>query len=120
MKRFALLTIFAVLGLPANCPAQTGTVAHASALELKGQFEEAAHWLSKSLMADDSLSSAQRKQIEFELDRLDRIKKDFPFTKDSLFGELKKSVKNLTAEEYNQWIEEGRFDSREIDGKQFF
>jgi transglutaminase-like putative cysteine protease len=58
--------------------------------------------------------------LEFELDRLERIKKDFPYTKEELFAELKDSVKNLTAEEYNRWLTEGRFESREIDGQRYF
>src|SRR5207247_463995 len=73
-----------------------------------------------SALRDKSLTAPQRKTLEFDLDRLERIKQDFPYTKEALFAELKKSVKNLTAKEYDQWIAEGRFDSREIDGKRYF
>src|SRR5215471_5618643 len=84
-------------------------------LEQQGQFVEAVARLD-SAIKDKSLSKEQRKELEFELDRLDRIKKDFPYSKDDLFGELKASVKDLTHDEYDQWVKEGRFDSREIDG----
>jgi len=33
---------------------------------------------------------------------------------------LKKSVKDLTQKEFEQWVKEGRFDSRELDGKRYF
>ena len=70
--------------------------------------------------ARKSLPAAERKKLEFELDRLERIRKDFPLTKEELFAELKRSVKNLTAEEYDRWLAEGRFESREIDGRRYF
>ena len=66
------------------------------------------------------ISRVERAHLFFELDRLDRIKKDFPYMKEDLFAELKKSVKGLTEKEFDKWIEEGRFDSREIDGKRYF
>ena len=87
-------------------------------LEQSGRFKEAAATLEKQ--RSKSSSSVERKALEFELDRLDRIKKDFPHTKEQLFAELKKSVKGLTLEEYESWIAEGRFDSREIDGVRYF
>ena len=88
-------------------------------LELQGHFKQAAGLLANAL-EDKALPAARRQQFEFELDRLERIRQDFPLTKEALFAELKKSVRNLTAGEYEQWIKEGRFDSREIDGKRYF
>jgi transglutaminase-like putative cysteine protease len=87
--------------------------------ESRGQFKEATAALTKVLQNTD-LTPAERKKLEFELDRLDRIKKDYPYTKDSLFAELKKSVNGLTREEFDRWVAEGRFDSREIDGHRYF
>jgi transglutaminase-like putative cysteine protease len=88
-------------------------------LEQQGQFLEAAAVLSTAIN-DSPANSPERKTREFELDRVDRIKKDFPFSKEELFKELKKAVKGLTENEFDRWIEEGRFDSREIDGKRWF
>lgn len=99
--------------------AQTNLLQKANDLELKGDFKEAGALLSKALETK-SLDPAQKKQLEFDLDRLDRIKKDFPFTKDSLYDALKISVKDLTPAEYDQWVKQGRFDSREIDGTRYF
>ncbi|HSU56562.1 MAG TPA: transglutaminase domain-containing protein [Candidatus Dormibacteraeota bacterium] len=99
--------------------AQKNVREQASQLEVKGQFKEAATLLSRTL-DDKSLSSSDRKQLEFERDRLARIKKDFPYTQDELFGELQKSVKGLTRDEFDKWVAEGWFDSREIDGQRQF
>ena len=120
MKPFSFLIAVAVnLAAAVKAPAQETVLELASQLELQGHFAQAAGVLTNAV-ADTSLPAAQRKQLEFELDRLDRIRKDFPLTKDALFAELKKSVKDLTADEFERWVAEGRFDSREIDGQRRF
>src|SRR4051812_15143490 len=90
----------------------------AARLEQQGQFREAAVLLTNAMHAA-TLPATDRKTLEFESDRLNRIKQDFPFTQEQLFAELKKSVKDLTAQEYQKWVAEGRFDSRMIDGQRY-
>jgi transglutaminase-like putative cysteine protease len=99
--------------------AQSGAADRASHLESQGHFAEAGSVLQLAL-EQKNLPTPQRQQLEFELDRLRRIKLDFPYTDSALFTELRKSVRNLTHEEFDQWVQEGRFDSREIDGQRFF
>lgn len=91
----------------------------AEALELRGDFKGAARVLTEAINSK-TVSPSQRNEMGFELDRLERIRKDYPFTKNEMFAALKKSVRNLTAEEFEQWIGEGRFDSREIDDQRRF
>jgi transglutaminase-like putative cysteine protease len=99
--------------------AQENAFIHAKDLELQGKFRQASQIL-ESALGDATLAPTERKQLEFELDRLERIKKDYPHTKEALFKELERSVKDLTAGEFEQWIAEGRFDVREIDGERRF
>ena len=115
------LSIAASIFLIANprCLADNQLLEQVNQLEQQGQFKRAAALLDAEVRKTSS-SAAERKELEFELDRLERIKKDFPYTKEALFAELKKAVKDLTAAEYEQWIKEGRFDSREIDGQRYF
>jgi transglutaminase-like putative cysteine protease len=98
---------------------QSPSLEKAQTLELQGDFKGAARLMTEALRST-GISSSQRAQISFELDRLDRIRKDYPFTKDELFAALKKSVRDLTADEFERWIAEGRFDARAIDGEQRF
>src|SRR2546423_243539 len=119
MKKLPSLTVCFLFAFAANCFSQSGMMDRVNQYESRGQFKEAAAALTKVLQNTD-LPPAERKTLEFELDRLERIKKDYPFTKDSLFAELKKSVKALTREEFDRWVAEGRFDSREIDGHRYF
>src|SRR5947208_14750773 len=96
LARVALLLVVLV---PLGASTAFGIAAaaqKANALELKGHFKEAAQTLSVALK---TAPPSERKELEFELDRLERIKKDFPYTKDELFAELKNSVKDLTSEE---------------------
>src|SRR6266404_6358289 len=92
---------------------------HVNQLELQGQFKQSAAELTAALK-NTSLPESERKELEFELDRLERIKKDFPYTKDALFAELKGSVKDLSKQEFEKWVAEGRFDNREIDGEIYY
>lgn len=96
--------------------AQSDAIQRASRLELQGRFSDAAAVLNQAIRRTEK-SSPQWKDLEFELDRLERMRRDFPLTKEVLFAELKKSVKDLGPEEFENWVREGRFDSREIDGQ---
>ena len=119
MKMRLLSTACLSLALGLNCFAQQDAASQASRLELQGQFKQAADVLSTALK-DESLPDSQRQKLAFELDRLHRIKMDFPLTKDELFTDLKESVKGLTADEYEQWVKQGRFDYRDIDGTRYY
>ena len=88
-------------------------------LEREGKFKTAATTLTNAL-SEKSLSNARRKQLVFEADRLERIRRDYRLTEEALFDNLKESLKDFTAAEYEKWIAEGRFDSREIDGERRF
>lgn len=118
MKPRILSAAFVSL-LAASLLAQSSALQQANDLETRGRFKDAAAALTAALRAP-ALSPADRKQLEFELDRLERIKKDFPFTKAGLFAQLQQAVRGLTPEEFDAWVAEGRFDSREIDGQRFY
>jgi len=120
MKPVVLVCVCYWLLSISHCPGQTTVVESANRLELQGRFREAEALVVQAILQEPALRPADRKQLEFELDRLERIKKDFPYTLNRLFTELKKSVKGLTAGEYDQWISEGRFESRKIDGQRYF
>ncbi len=88
-------------------------------LEVEGSFKGATKLLNDRLGLP-GLGDQERKRLEFERDRLDRIKKDFPYTTEALFAELQHSIKGLAHAEYDHWVSEGRFDSRQIDGQRYF
>lgn len=91
----------------------------ANRLEAAGDFIKAAAILNAQL-AQTNVVPDERKRLAFELDRLQRIRLDFPLTRDALFKKLQASVRDLTAKEFDQWIGEKRFDVRVIDGQERF
>lgn len=96
-------------------------VEKAAALEEEGNFIGATSVLGTALALQISSPYPEiRKQLEFELDRLDRIRQDYPLTRQRLFEVLKSSVQGLTDREFSRWVDEGRFDSRTIDSVQYF
>src|SRR3981189_1562640 len=110
MKLTPVFAVAAALAAATTCSAQQGIVEQAERLELQGQFKQAAGVL-KSALSDKSRPQTEHKKLGFELDRLERIRKDFSLTKDELSAELKKVVKNLRTDEFARWIAEGRFDA---------
>ena len=116
-RRSSFLVAFSLIAV--GIGVRAGVVEQVSELEARGQFQKAGQVLASAL-TNASLSVADRKQLGFELDRLERIRKDYPFTKAKLFERLRESVRSLTEKEFEQWIAEGRFDSREIDGERRF
>lgn len=112
--------VFALAVLPTMSFARTdAALAEAERLELAGRFREAALTLSNALH-QPGLSARQRAQLEFELDRLERIRKDFPLTREALFEQVRAGIRDVTPEEFERWLAEGRFDSRVIDGETRF
>ncbi|MCI0707621.1 MAG: transglutaminase domain-containing protein [Ignavibacteriae bacterium] len=98
---------------------QQAVVEQASRLEEQGKFTDAANLLSEAL-GGAGVDSELRKALEFERDRLSRIRADYPLSEERLFEILTKSVKDLTLDEFEQWVAEGRFDAREIDGSTYY
>lgn len=116
-----VLLVFVPCSILAQQPPESPAIKQASQLEEQGRFIEATAVLGQALANQIRSPYPEiRRQLEFELDRLDRIRRDYPLTKTSLFESLSKSVKDLTAEEFEQWIAEGRFDSRMIDSITYF
>jgi transglutaminase-like putative cysteine protease len=93
-------------------------LAKAAQLELDGHFLAASNVLNSALTA--APAGPKGKQIAFELDRLNRICQDFSLSQADLFQALQQSVNGLTTNEFVQWVREGRFDSRVIDGQRWF
>lgn len=96
-------------------------VERAAKLEEQGRFIEATIVLGEAIANQIASPYPEvRKRLEFELDRLDRIRKDYSLTKEDLYQSLRRSVKDLTESEFDQWVDEGRFDTRIIDSVMVF
>lgn len=99
--------------------AEPASLKEASQLEQQGRFKEAAALLQQAV-ADPALTAAERQEAKFELDRLGRIRQDYPSTRETLYAALQNALAELTREEFDQWLAEGRFDRRTFDGEERF
>jgi transglutaminase-like putative cysteine protease len=107
----SLLTALPLLASPA--------LDEAAKLSDKGEFKQAANVLTTALK-DKSLAADDRKQLEWERDRLARIRNDYSLTADALYAKLADSVKNLKRSEFEKWLADGWFDGRVIDGTTYY
>lgn len=87
-------------------------------LEATGAFVEATNLLTQRLA--NERQAEHRRTWQWEIDRLRRIRLDFSTTRERLWAQLQRSVRDVTREEFEQWIDEGRFDRRVIDGEERF
>lgn len=100
------------------CYAQTKSYDIALRLENEGKFKEATSLLEKRLTEprlSGTLSPAEKETILFQIERMRRIRIDYSLTADELYAQLEHSVKNISREEFNRWLREGKFDARTID-----
>ncbi|MCK5573076.1 MAG: transglutaminase domain-containing protein [Bacteroidetes bacterium] len=111
MARLTYFSITFLLTVLAGCTTQPDSLEQSSNLERSGRFTEARTILQSALA---QATGEYRQQLQFELDRLRRIRLDYNLTRDALFESLHKSMPNLTPSEFEAWIEEGRFDGRII------
>jgi len=114
-RKYFSLTFAALLTLWSVSLFASPAVEQATALADKGDFKQAASVLTAALKTSN-LSQEDRKQLEWERDRLARIREDYSFTKDGLYASLAKSVRGLTRAEFEKWVDAGWFDGRIIDG----
>lgn len=115
----SILALCVVVFSTWNSFSQDEALTRASALEKDGRFTDAERVLNSA--SDEARQDAKaRATLEFEKERLRRIRLDFPFSKAELFAKLKKSFADLSSAEFESWVREGRFDSRLIDGRERF
>lgn len=116
--RIALVTL-GMLTTWQTCFAEEAQLAKAQQLELTGDFQQAEAVLDAALAQSD-LSSEERYELIYEKDRLFRIRRDFALTRDQLQEKILAGVKDATSDEFATWVDEGRFDYRDIDGKRLY
>lgn len=86
-------------------------------LEEKGCFEEAVRLINKVLTENKGLPSALRSRLEWEPERIERIKRDYTLSWKEAFKSLKNQIPDLTQKNLEKWIKEGFIECREIEGE---
>ena len=116
MKIFSVAWMLAVI---VSCGQTPESVIHeASALEAGGDFSGAETVLKEAIKRTGD--HEYRKTLEFEADRLRRIRMDYPYTRERMWEIVESAVKDVTREEFERWVRGGKFDVRTIDGEERF
>ena len=86
-------------------------------LEEKGCFKEAVCLINKILTQNRMLPSALKSRLEWEPERIERIKRDYTLSWGDAFESLKNQILDLTHEDFERWVKEGFIECREIEGE---
>jgi len=89
-------------------------------LQEEGQFARAETLIKDLLKSNADLNPAEKRTLEFELERNRRVRNDYGLGEQELFDNLNRRLNDLTREEFDEWLEEKRFDELMIDGEKRF
>ncbi|MEH6421187.1 transglutaminase-like domain-containing protein [Pseudomonas sp. CGJS7] len=85
-----------------------------------GDFAQARSRIEQAL-TDKRLSDARRRDLEFQSERMRRIRLDFSLDRDQAQTKLRAQIPDLRDEEFAQWDRRGLLESMTIDGeKRYF
>jgi hypothetical protein len=86
----------------------------------KGEFTKAEKMIKKILETDHSLEPEQKKELLFEIERMNRIKKDFTKTEDDVMEYIKEYIPEVTEAHLNKWEKQGLLEYMRIDGEKYY
>ena len=118
MKRF--FSIFIISALLTACGDYVSTLLPTEEqIDLtikKGDFTEAKKMIRLAL-TNDSLTPTERWEMNFQIDRMERIEKDFSQADTAVFNYVRKYHPNLSKEEIEKWEKSNAIENMVIDGK---
>lgn len=87
-------------------------------LEEQGEFAKTSQIISNYLTSQEgeSLNLSDKESLEYEIDRLYRIARDYRKTPDEVYSQLTADVKNMSPEEFQKLIDTRYLDWKIIDG----
>lgn len=86
-------------------------------LEQKGLFNDAIRLVNKILTENNRLPTLLKSRLEWETERIERIKKDYTLSQEEAFESLKIPVPDLSQKDFERWMKDGFIECREIEGK---
>jgi transglutaminase-like putative cysteine protease len=84
-----------------------------------GHFAKAESRIASAL-ADGSTPAAERFALEFERERMRRIRLDFTLDAAAVQARVRKQIPDLTAAEFARWDAAGLFERMDIDGRRLY
>ena len=88
-------------------------------LEKQGEFTKAQEML-KGLLKKEGISEAEKNELSYEIEKLDRIRIDYDVTTEEIMKQLKEDMPDVTKEDMQKWMQDGSLEYKIIDGQTFF
>lgn len=116
LRAFALGCAVALGGSPIGANAASMDPPAIARLVDAGRFD-AAEAAIASALAGKSADAAQRRDLEFQRERMRRIRIDFPLDRKAVQARVKAEIPDLTQAEFDAWDRAGLFEHLVIDGE---
>ncbi len=116
--KFRTLFFLFFLGLVLNACQKTN-VEELQKMVDSGEFSVARERINK-LLKKGNLPQDQKRILEFELERMQRIRKDFTATKDDVLKFIKQYIPDVTDKDLQKWEDEKKLEFMWIDGKKYY
>ncbi len=117
-----LFRVLAALAIAGHCVAAETVidpVAGIVKLVDSGRFK-AAHKAIDGELAQPDVDAPVRTALEFERERMRRIRIDFPYRREQVREQVRKQVPDLRDEEFDAWDRDGLFEHQVIDGEYWY
>ena len=85
----------------------------------QGEYTRASEMI-KQIVADETIGQDERRELLFQIERMDRIRKDFTQTRKEVEEYLKGFYPELTDEDMARWEAEKSLESKLIDGEKWY
>lgn len=85
----------------------------------KGNFMNA-HEMIENFLEDETLSNLERESLKFEIERMERIKKDFNKTEEDVLNFLNKFYPGITAKDLEKWEKTKKLEYKIINGRKYY
>ena len=90
-------------------------------LVANGEFAKAREMIQSRLTHDATVSDPLRREMQFEIERMERIRKDFTKNRQDVVDFIKKVIPTVTVQDLDRWENERSLESMMIDGeKRYF
>lgn len=120
-RLFSTLAILVVAAASAYGAMDQKLIDDAIASRDRGEFGKATQMLQEVLEQTSATATAEeRRQVEFEIERIRRIRMDYTVTREDLLKQIRDRVPDFADEELDAFEREGKLDVQNIDGRKLY
>ena len=116
MRRINFLFMMFLFSLLISCQTKYPDI---NSLIKNGDFTKAEKLINQ-MIATEKISEKERNEMQFQIERMNRIRKDFSKTSDDILSYIKKYYSEVTKADLSKWEADGSLEYKIIDGEKFY